>query len=119
MGKPKPGEHDIPRSAEQAGVGFSGLCAAGGEAAIPKTTVLAATDVAVPEIEFQVFPAASFPAAALAATTIGGCFHGQRLTAAATACKDQEDQKYRQVKSPSRQKPRDFFLRAQNSFQKK
>ena len=44
--------------------------------------------MAVPEVEFEKFPAASLPAAALTATAIGCGLHSYRFAVSATAAEE-------------------------------
>jgi hypothetical protein len=60
---------------EQPRAWFVRFCPAGGAAGIYLPFALPVTDIAVPEIQFKIFPVPPFPSATLATTAISGCIH--------------------------------------------
>lgn len=85
MWKPEPGKKDVPGAFEKSGIGFLGLGAMGGQAAIFFSFIFAACVIAAPEIQFKKFPAAALPTTAFAAAAIAGGFRFERSAPAGTA----------------------------------
>ena len=68
---------------------FSAAC---GHARVLVSFVFALTDIAIPEVKFEEFPATPLPITALLATAVGGGFQYTDFVsgAAAKACQDNE-----------------------------
>ena len=87
MREPEPGEKEVPRTMKKSGVGLSRSRAGGSQAAIFFTFILAACDIAVPEIKFKKHPAPAFPSATLAAAAVTSSLSLERPAPAAAAVK--------------------------------
>ena len=87
MREPEPGEKEVPRTMEKSGIGLSRSRAGGSQAAIFFTFILAACDIAVPEIKFEKHPAPAFPSTTLATAAVSSSLSLERPAPATTAVK--------------------------------